>query len=353
MCPCGSGRKFKKCHVDTWDSITKFRKNAFQSKNCLYPGDSPCTATAIQSHTIPRRGSLARISEGGHVIGFAPESGQPPTGRIIAQRVGLSKASTFTGFCASHDKNLFAPLEDAALVPTTEQAFLLALRPLARESWAKAGMVRTLDMVDHFKLNGPYASIMRTVRQGAVHGLHDFEASLGEYSKTFQESDYGRVRFYAVLTDDLPTVMCSVAVQPEVDFAGHRILVPGALRVAGPSTFVAFNIVATDVGGAIVFSWLDPSPAAEQLVETFATLPDSDIATAAIRFAIEFSDNTFCSPVWWNSIGTDAQEALVERFVWTANPTNMRRDDALSPDGLQLASWSVAKRVSGVPLKRA
>ena len=45
---------------------------------------------------------------------------------MIAHKLtGIGEATTFTGFCSTHDTSLFKPVHVGALIPTQEQALLL------------------------------------------------------------------------------------------------------------------------------------------------------------------------------------------------------------------------------------
>ena len=46
---------------------------------------------------------------------------------------GIRQASTFTGYCAYHDDELFAPIEKRALQVNEHHAFLLAYRAMGKE----------------------------------------------------------------------------------------------------------------------------------------------------------------------------------------------------------------------------
>ena len=152
-CWCGSGKKFKKCHLhrseqeknSKWDNLKKF-KSEFSKKHCLCPKEHPqdCEGNIINAHTVSKSGNLKAISRNGHVYAFLlPIEMQlkirslNPNGILEPYLAGINKASTFTGFCKAHDKLLFAPIEDRAFVADKEQIFLLTYRTMAREFFGK------------------------------------------------------------------------------------------------------------------------------------------------------------------------------------------------------------------------
>lgn len=119
------------------------QESMFLSEECMHPDAGPetCSGTAIRSHTVSRQSALNRIAENGHVMVLRPGSDDDADPAIRAHRVGVSSASTFTGFCATHDHSLFEPIDKADLVPTPEQAFLLAYRSLCRDAFMRRGLL--------------------------------------------------------------------------------------------------------------------------------------------------------------------------------------------------------------------
>ena len=152
-CWCGSGEKYKRCHLDRatqtpiqpWDVSKKF-KQAFSTKTCLAPESwlNECQDRISRAHTVPKSGSLKRIARDGHVYSFVPslENLRKNQGTLAPELLGIQKASTFTGFCAWHDRSIFAPLEQQKFYGTPEQCFLLGYRALAREFYTKRAATR-------------------------------------------------------------------------------------------------------------------------------------------------------------------------------------------------------------------
>ena len=77
-CPCGSGKKYKKCCLGKEDNpeyldpqniprlYKEMRKKA-QFKECIYPDKSCCSEKIIKAHSIQNNKILARISDNGKV----------------------------------------------------------------------------------------------------------------------------------------------------------------------------------------------------------------------------------------------------------------------------------------------
>ena len=112
-CWCGSGKKYKKCHLDrekqlpvSLDEVIRRHLKVLGKGRCFAPdaSASTCSGDIIKAHTIRRSGDLKGISSGGHVYNcllhgklldeskFDPESNP--------YRVGIKEASTFAGFAS-------------------------------------------------------------------------------------------------------------------------------------------------------------------------------------------------------------------------------------------------------------
>jgi len=112
------------------------------STKCLCP---TCKNPAIRSHAVQKNGWLSSISENGHVMGvprqiaanlYQSSPDNPPVSKI--ERIGLNEASTFWGYCNSHDTQLFDCIERQPLCKNnTAQAMALHLRAMSFERVAK------------------------------------------------------------------------------------------------------------------------------------------------------------------------------------------------------------------------
>ena len=101
---------------------------------CLMPpGD--CNKSPIRAHSLQRQGAIRLLSVDGHVVMLCQHiyADSPP--RISFERVGMRKATVFTGLCAYHDTCLFRPIEANVLdLGNPEHLFLLAYRAVLRET---------------------------------------------------------------------------------------------------------------------------------------------------------------------------------------------------------------------------
>ena len=357
LCWCGSGKKYKKCHlgresqqpVSMWDARLEMYR-LFSTKTCLHTnaGSSTCLGPIVKAHTVRRSADLEAIARNGHVYHPSADlaSLHKTGGKISASLIGINEASTFWGFCHAHDMVTFSPLETQPLVPTQEQAFLLAYRPLVKELYLKERRLESLEVARRADKGRPLAGQLAT--QGYVHytglgvesAIRDLRHHKSLYDKDLIAHDYGAVRFVAVHLAEAPDVMCSGMVQPSVSFSGQRI--QNLANLDEVLQGVAFSLVATDSGGSAIFSWrADSDSACGVLVDSLLALPSADIPSALVRFAISEFENTFFRPEWWESLPSDTAQSLTERFMHGVDPHYEARSGYLEDDGVRAVSWNV------------
>lgn len=359
-CWCGSGKKYKRCHLDRerqeplhiWEAGSKFRK-AFSAKTCLAPEawKHECTKQISKAHTVPRSGSLTRIAREGHVYSFVPsiETLIKNNGLIVPELHGINHASTFTGFCSKHDDAIFAPLEKTTFSGTPEQCFLLGYRALAREIFTKQA-----------------AASLSEVRRGADRGrpvsdqlaiqtfnfLHDLGLSAGVrdnryyksiYDDVFINRRFDDVRAYIIETDTAPPVMCSGGVFPEQDFEGNELQDISDL-MATPHLLNFASFYGGDYG-AIVFMWLPESDrACCAFIQSLHRVAIERLTDALLRFFFEFCENVHMQPEWWEQLPSETKDAIVRRMAASANPEMERSDGCLKDDGVRFPPWEIRRR---------
>lgn len=117
LCPCGSGKKYKKCCLNkseieflaeaTFDAQKSLKRDG-QIKQCLHPNKAECTDKIVKAHAIQNNRILSKIAENGWV-----ETLNGTSNLIFqsSQEQGRKIATTFTGFCSYHDKKVFVNIQ--------------------------------------------------------------------------------------------------------------------------------------------------------------------------------------------------------------------------------------------------
>lgn len=141
MCPCGSGNKYKWCckakaieckglnelkalyhnlKSETWN------RRKWKKQICHWPG---CTEDTQYCHSIQNNRFLNQIcGTSKEVYHFIP-MGTMEKEKVELKKETISLASTFNGFCNTHDRELFAIVEgNNPITYSLEQQYALAYR---------------------------------------------------------------------------------------------------------------------------------------------------------------------------------------------------------------------------------
>ena len=369
-CWCGSGKKYKRCHLDreTQQSPGKEEarrrlKKIYEEGCCLHPSASPvtCDGKIIKAHTIQRSGGLSRIARNGHVYTLLKdgqlfdESTWAPDGG--PHLVGYHQASTFTGFCARHDNELFAPLEKEPFHRSPLQVTLLGYRAICYELYLKERDLAGSQLRREFDKGEPLLA-QKVVQEahdlrdsGVRKAIEELNMEKSRYDRFLFEECFDDLGYYVVEFGKQPEVMCSAISQATHDFGGGRIHTLG--RLNSPADWTTFSLIATDEGGAAVFTWAADHKKSEAVIRTLHELSDAALPHAIIRFTFEFFENTYFSPEWWDTLEKSVQTNLKMRQLrdlgdFGGGQEFPRPDDCLLDDGVRAVSWPVVSRQTSI-----
>lgn len=274
-----------------------------------------------------------------------------------AKTVGIKEASTFTGFCSRHDNDLFKPLEQSPFRGTSLQIALLGYRAICHQLYLKERTFAAYDLRRHMDKGIPLIHQYRFQQQ-----CHDFHSGVSAAIKELRQlkSNYTPVLFegntddlasYEVRFDTYPDIMCSDISQATHDFSGNKLHDLGDFN--DQSSWLTFSLIPTDEGGAAVFSWPAGHSKSEDVIRSLHALPNADLPHAIIRWMLEFCENTYFKPDWWDNLGQEVQIKLKERQLrGITNYGNRsefpRPNDCLLDDGIRGVDWPVVSRVTSL-----
>ena len=310
---------------------------------CSHPdaGCGKCSDRVIKAHTVQRRGGLAAIAEGGHVIS-TESAGRDifkNDGRFIPSKVGLRSASTFMGFCNQHDTEMFRPVETQSVELNPKALFLLAFRAISYELYMKKFQLysikhlRELDAGIPFELQAEFQTIVHSYECGVLRGMEDVLRWKDQYDTIFCKELLDDHRYFVVeFSHVLPVVGCG-AFYPEFDFHGKALQ-----RIShGNATHehVTFNLAVLNGRSVIVLGWTEGSSGpAMKFAHSFEELPDTQKPNATIQLGFEYVGNLFTKPSWWDDLpDNDKTSLLVRMSSGIGLGGSKRKNNCLIPDG--------------------
>ena len=331
-CWCGSGKKFKKCHLNREiadplppEAVGTAAIRAWSHKLCLHPLAAPGVCDKIVSaHTVQRSGVLGRIVDRtNHVLTFYPPAFEQPV-EPEPRRIGWRDASTFTGFCAAHDSKTFKPLEQNAFAGTNEQSFLIGYRALCHEIYQKSGALRAVPVMRELADRGLPVEAQKLIQRqysavnaGARKGLAVVEALKSRMDKQLLTADYSEWSRLIVRFEGDLCVASTGAVSPNRDLDGHQLQVLHETDATQQQTLLC-GVVATENGGAVVFTWLRSQPLPRRFLDSFLRQGQTHLPSLLVQFMFAHVENTYFSENWWRSL-PDGDRQHVRSLALTRN----------------------------------
>ena len=324
-------------------------RKVFGKKECLHP-EAPhgCDGNIVKAHTVQRKGALSLIADNGHVLTLGVDPNKAGDRLFVAQKVGIRNASTFTGFCGIHDKQLFSPIEDYPLQMIRRHVFLLAYRCISREYFGKARLAELgPKSVDAGIIPG---DVLPYLKEGATLATKDVYV-FDVMKKAFIRNNYSRTKFYAIEFDSVPEILCSGGTNVIYDFSGNMIqnMYKDPLREK-PYEIITLSLLPYGNGhGVAVFAWYGKSTVNEKFIKSLHKIPKRDFPDMLVRFLFYNFENIFFSPTWWERLSKQAQDNLLDRFEHRTFHPEPFYD--LRPDGNSYVKWKiVGKRKNNLGL---
>ena len=368
LCWCGSGKKYKHCHLGRGNEsppkisdVMREQNKAFNKEMCLCPEEwkSNCNGSIVRAHTVSRK-MLEKISVDGHVYGLKKHFGAlvSDRGKLKFKKIGINKASVFTGFCGKHDSEVFNSIENERFEVNIKNAFLLAYRAFCYECFTKEAALATIPFA--IQLDKGRTIIEQAFHQSMVHKLKTgFETAIRDqkvikkqYDKMLISENFEKIKYYIVELDTLPSLMCSGCINPSFDFHGNHLQDLADLESMCESTSI--SLVANDENrGLIVFAWLgsDDGPC-DRFVRSYHKLTDHQKAQSIIRIAFEFLENKYLNVDWWDNLDKAIKDALNKRQKMAMNVFEEQKPDCLADDSINYVDWRIIKIYTNVVLNK-
>jgi hypothetical protein len=312
------------------------------------PGNARCSGKVIEAHSISRNAALAKIARKHKVyqVDANPFTIAKAEGEPQLKLEYIKSATTFTGFCSSHDSTLFRPIDQGGITPTRHQAFLLHYRSLCRELYVKRPTLETNELLRDTDKGKPVP--FQQMVQGLVTARSvSISDALGQLEKDKATCDQALIGAnFSILQGAFvrfrktPAIACAGYTQPAFDFAGNEI--QDITDMSTPFLNLSFTLLPDDVGGIAVFSWLpDADSVCRPFVQSFMTLGDDRKSDALVQYIFDSFENFAAEPVWWESLQETAKDELKMNAL---NGTDLAigYDSAtLIPGPTRYADWDV------------
>jgi hypothetical protein len=322
-CWCESGKKYKHCHLDigrqppiaahtVLQALGSFKKN----KKCSVPQSlaHECSGGIINAHTVSKSSSLKEIARNGHVlkISLPQKINIAPKTQITEE--GINSASTFSGFCAAHDKKLFSPVEDQPFKPVPLHCFLITYRGISKEIFSKEYASKTYDFMKTLDRGRSLPQQIAIQKAAALLGKNnsltenDLKHIKSKLDAMLLSGDYTDLHYVVFTLESPPPIMGSAIFGPTFDFEGNKAQKSSSVANDMPD-YMAINAFASEGKGYIVLSWLsEHAKTCSKLVKQF--IDKKLTADSLAAFMILLIENIYISPDWWESLDKNTQALI-------------------------------------------
>ncbi|MCP3446183.1 hypothetical protein [Bradyrhizobium sp. CCGUVB14] len=321
-------------------------KGIFETKTCLAKPHSSeaCEGKIIAAHTIPYS-QLAKIASDGHVyaIGATLADLARSDGQFTMKKYGIRNFSVLNCFCATHDKKIFAHIEDDELVFDGHQLTLLQYRTLASELYRKVSSYQsTLHQIEQQQSKKPKdkeaIEFLKAQAIGTLAGVRDIGTAFDACATNLFGQKYDQVSALVVHFKKLPSVMTVGSFLPQYDYNAKPLQLIYDLETI--ADIVCFNILAAKDHAAVIMLWPKGQPKmGRQLADSFIAQNSSQYSALSIQTAFEYLENTCVSMGWWDDQKPIIHKVLLNRMQSGANPLEARASSCLTFSGVNFDQW--------------
>ena len=300
--------------------LDDFRVRSLSRKGCMAKGlaGGSCAGNVVRAHVVSKASTLKPIAQNGHLLSYDDrfDFTQTPYVWFGFSEVGVGQATTFHGFCARHDRELFSCVENEGFDARPDQCFALAYRAVAHEVHSRAGSNRFLEGIAqqvparHAANVRDLAASMLRRHQSARDGILLTAAGL---SVLLPSGVAGGVEHLVIGYDGVLPFAFGGAFAPMWDFDDNQFQFMGANEAA--AGHLALNTATAAGRSHVILSWLtEAEPRLRALLCQVEEMPLATAGHAVLEMAMEGVGTLVFSPSWMKSLDPQAMAAL-ERLL--------------------------------------
>lgn len=312
-------------------SLNAVEKEWRKSSGCMVPS---CTHKSIaRSHTVPRAMLSDRVADEGHVLTPALDRNQ--NGRLVMQKVGISEASTFPGFCKTHEC-LFEAFENAKKLSSKRDILLQTYRTAGRELFRTNFLMQQVNdtistfeclrdarltdrLRDRIKASGLSESEVQQIKVSSDPLIESWANRLQRLKElhSYCANDLIPMLETAVFSDDKSNIIIlanDINLELPVGISGMASL---NVIFGGQSTLLNITFgTLPHTGGTLVFmAALGKDQAALQAYYDRWMENGLTLLSMIESWMINGTDQWYLKPSVWEKLGEERQEAILQSIT--------------------------------------
>jgi len=261
------------------------------------------------------------------------------------RKVGVRNASTFTGFCAKHDAEIFKSVDTGPFAGSHEECALLLYRATAWEYYAKLHAEVVADTASSFDKGKSLAhqiglqSTTSAYKAGVQAAILDGRNRMDELERMMLARDFSDIRSLVIEFEQVPSIVAAAVFEPDFCLSGERIQQIGDL--SKPLMPLGISLVTYGDKSYFVFSWTQGADAiVRKFVDEYASVDPARLATALTVLLFETTENIYANPQWWTQLSDETKAKLLERARSGAEPGKLTPATHLQFEGEEYGPWT-------------
>lgn len=224
------------------------------------------------------------------------------------QKVGVRRTSTFLGFCAEHDSQLFGPLETQSPLPSPQTAVLLSIRSAALEIFRKEQMIALFEAASVARRHD---AARYGILKGAALAREEGIARLRDY---FSWHHKGRVPsnfvFRLAVLPERINFAATGSFEPEYSLDGTRLFVGEMLKTKWNPVDYFMGVIR---GQTYVYWGVRQKYAkhkSRQFVESLPAFTEQGYLSLCLTIALAHTENVFVRHSWFENLQPEDNEKI-------------------------------------------
>ena len=341
LCWCGSGKKYKKCHLDSdnqkekfhFDSVINTHLMNFGKRRCCAKdtGLGACSGKIREVHPVSRDSGLSEISRSGNIIQYGLDFSamKKKSDKILlkVKEKGIKFGSVFYGFCEKHDRSLFSCFENKGFTGRSDQCLEIACRNTSRELNCKntgfylRDLYSGVDQIISPENQRYYESYTNNCNLGNENERKNIKNIHDRLFRALAKKEYGILQSLIIKFDVLLPYMFTDAWSPYVDIYDRKL--QDVLTTKRPKK--VFMSSFTDKNCSyICMSWLDTDDAPGKIIaEQIKNLSPDKQSEIILLMALMNMINVAFNPDWFEALNYDQRKLLDALAVYPMGITGI------------------------------
>jgi len=292
-------------------------------KECFHHKKQECKGKIKQAHSIQKNGKLSilesEVNKNKSLYTFTNFISSEKSVISELLPIGKGEASTFYGFCDYHDSFLFSEIENKKFeFDNPKHLFLHSYRSFAHSYHKKREEYKLYDNIENSKLKNTVSQFRKQIMQfGNKIAMKELNRSKEYLDQSIENENWESLEYVVYEKEGLFPIAVSSQLCPLVSY--RNIPINNHLEFHIPFENLMLTFL-PDIDSTVVIIAAFPNQSkAVKLIEELDSLNDLKLEYAITSLIIANCENTFFSPLFWNSLTKKEKRKLLDEFIANEN----------------------------------